>query len=427
MKLIENVSRRGFLQGALATGVFVLGAKVVSEHFWVDNAHAAGVFQPDLFLSIAGDGTVTVVAHRSEMGCGSRTALPLVVADELDADWSKVKIEQAIGDPKYGDQDTDGSHSVRSFFDQMRQVGATGRVMLITAAAAQWNVSAKDCSTEPHFVVHKRQRPQTGLWRTGGRCGQTARSEEGRCSRSKRVRSGATSGKTAMPCSICPTWSPAKPSSAWTRRCREWCTRRSNIRRFSDRRSSRMTTKLRSKVPGVKKTVTIDTFKPPHAFQPLGGVAVIADNTWAAFQGRKSAEDRLGQQSAFGVQLGRVSQNAGSDLAAAGQSRAQRRRRGCRIRQGRQDHRSRVLHAASGARVHGTAGGRGRVSRRQSAGVGADAESAGRAGHACQRSRHQEGRRHLSCARCWAAGSDASRSPTRWPRRPSCRRNSASP
>ena len=101
------------------------------------------------------DGSVTIVAHRSEMGCGSRTALPLVVADELDADWSKVKIEQALGDAKYGDQDTDGSHSVRSFFDQMRQVGATARTMLVSAAAAKWGVSEKECTTEPSLVVHK--------------------------------------------------------------------------------------------------------------------------------------------------------------------------------------------------------------------------------------------------------------------------------
>ncbi len=120
-------------------------------------------------MSIASDGTVTIVAHRSEMGCGSRTALPLIVADELDADWSKVRIEQAIGDPKYGEQDTDGSHSVRSNFELMRQVGATGRAMLITAAAAQWNVPAKECTTEPHFVVHKAQRTQTRLWRNGRR------------------------------------------------------------------------------------------------------------------------------------------------------------------------------------------------------------------------------------------------------------------
>ena len=164
MKLIENVSRhvsphvsrRGFLQGALASGVFVLSARFVPEPLARRGRRSGrGTFEPSLWMSIASDGTVTIVAHRSEMGCGSRTALPLVVADELDADWSKVKIEQAIGDPKYGEQDTDGSHSVRSSFDLMRQVGATGRVMLISAAAAQWGVSPKECTTEPHFVVHR--------------------------------------------------------------------------------------------------------------------------------------------------------------------------------------------------------------------------------------------------------------------------------
>ena len=155
MKLIENVSRRGFLQGALAGGVFVLSARFIPEPLWAAEGEAAAPFEPSLWMSIAPDGIVTIVAHRSEMGCGSRTALPLVVADELDADWSKVKLEQAIGDPKYGEQDTDGSHSVRSSFDLMRQVGATGRVMLIGAAAAQLGVSPKECTTEPHFVVHR--------------------------------------------------------------------------------------------------------------------------------------------------------------------------------------------------------------------------------------------------------------------------------
>src|SRR6266404_5634084 len=160
MNTIENVSlhvsRRGFLHGALASGVFVLSARLIPRPLWAPEGEAAArAFQPSLWMSIASDGTVTIVAPRSEMGCGSRTALPLVVADELDADWSKVKIDQAIGDPKYGDQDTDGSHSVRSSFDLMRQVGATGRVMLISAAAAQWGVSSKDCITEPHFVVHR--------------------------------------------------------------------------------------------------------------------------------------------------------------------------------------------------------------------------------------------------------------------------------
>src|SRR6202051_1627716 len=150
----ENVSRRGFLQGALASGVFFLRARLISSPVWAAEGEAsAAAFEPTLWMSIAPDGIVTIVAHRSEMGCGSRTALPLIVADELDADWSKVKIDQAIGDPKYGDQDTDGSHSVRSNFDLMRKVGATGRLMLMTAAANRWKVPLKGCSTEPHFVV----------------------------------------------------------------------------------------------------------------------------------------------------------------------------------------------------------------------------------------------------------------------------------
>src|ERR1700685_3320763 len=156
MNNIWNVSRRGVLKGALVAGTLVLGVQLAPKPLWASvSSDIPSVFQPDIFLSIASDGTVSIVASRSEMGCGSRTALPLILADELDADWAKVKIDQAIGDEKYGDQDTDGSHSIRSFFDQMRQVGATGRAMLISAAARKWAVSEKECTTEPSFVVHK--------------------------------------------------------------------------------------------------------------------------------------------------------------------------------------------------------------------------------------------------------------------------------
>src|SRR5262245_21956293 len=126
MSPIENVSRRRFVQGALAGGVLILGVRYVPRLLRTAQSEtaAASALEPGRWMSIAGDGTVTIVASRSEMGCGSRTAVPIVLADELDADWSKVKIEQALGDAKYGDQDTDGSHSVRSFFDQMRQTGA---------------------------------------------------------------------------------------------------------------------------------------------------------------------------------------------------------------------------------------------------------------------------------------------------------------
>src|SRR6267143_1194764 len=159
---IENIGRRGFLKGMLGAGAFVLSVRWAPAEMFGSELHAGAsdgmtnaALRPNVYLAIDTDGTAYVIAHRSEMGSGSRTALPRIVADELDADWARVKIVQAIGDEKYGDQDTDGSHSVRSFFDALRESGATARLMLVRAAAAQWGVPASECATEMHTVVHK--------------------------------------------------------------------------------------------------------------------------------------------------------------------------------------------------------------------------------------------------------------------------------
>src|SRR4051812_13500024 len=288
MSPIENVSRRRFVQGALAGGVLILGVRYVPKMLHAKEDVAAtlpGGLDPGLWMAIAADGTVTIVAHRSEMGCGSRTALPLVVADELDADWSKVKIEQALGDPKYGDQDTDGSHSVRSSFDLMRQVGAAGRAMLITSAAAQWKVPAKDCTTEPHFVVHGASGRKLGYGELAGKAAKLPvpkvddlqlknRSDWryiGKESNALFDLSDIVTGKAmfgmdaTMPGMVFASIEHP-PVLGQT------------IKSYDD--------KTALQVPGVQKTVTLETVKPPHKFQPLGGVAVIADNTWAAFKGR---------------------------------------------------------------------------------------------------------------------------------------------
>ncbi len=287
MKAIENVSRRGFIQGALASGVFILSARFVAQPLWADEAEVAAPFDPAVWMSIASDGTVTIVAHRSEMGCGSRTALPLVVTDELDADWSRVKLEQAIGDRKYGDQDTDGSHSVRSYFELMRQVGATGRAMLITAAATQLNVSPGDCSTEPHFVVHKGSGKKLGYGELAAAAAKLpvpkkedvrfkSRSEWryiGKESNALFDLSDIVTGKAVF------GMDAVMPGMVYAS-VEHPPVLGQKIKTYDD--------KAALKVAGVQKTLTIETFKPPHMFQPLGGVAVIADNTWAAFQGRKS-------------------------------------------------------------------------------------------------------------------------------------------
>ncbi len=115
----------------------------------------ADAFAPDLWVSIAPDGTVTILAHRSEMGTGIRTGLPRVLADELEADWSRVVIRQAQGDRRLGDQNTDGSNSIRFFFDTMRTAGAIARTMLERAAAQQWKVDPSECYAELHQVKHR--------------------------------------------------------------------------------------------------------------------------------------------------------------------------------------------------------------------------------------------------------------------------------
>ena len=159
------VSRRDFLAGATAAGALVLMAKTTSAgDVIVEKVELPQHqdFSPDLFIAIQPNGDVTIMAHRSEMGTGIKTSLPRVVADELDADWNRVNIKQAPGDQNYGSQNTDGSNSVRGFFDRMRAVGAKARMMLEQAAADKWGVDVADVKADLHKIVHPASGKQAG-------------------------------------------------------------------------------------------------------------------------------------------------------------------------------------------------------------------------------------------------------------------------
>jgi isoquinoline 1-oxidoreductase subunit beta len=146
-------SRRDFLKiGTLATGGFLLGV-----NFQCKGPKGETIsFAPNVYISLTSDNEVILVAHRSEMGTGIRTSLPMIMADELGADWSKIKIVQAEGDEeKYGNQNTDGSFSVRMFYEPMRKAGATARHMLINAASKKWDVDPSECYTENSHVLLK--------------------------------------------------------------------------------------------------------------------------------------------------------------------------------------------------------------------------------------------------------------------------------
>ena len=305
---IENVSRRHFVQGMLSASAFVLWAgrspllaKAASPF---DFAHSrpgvpalgpaavpsidATAFHPGVFVGIQTDGTVLIVAHRTEMGNGVRTSLPRVLADELDADWSRVEVIQGDGDERYGSQDTDGSHSVREFFDVLREAGATARLMLLRAAAQQWGIPESQCVADPmHTVSDKNSSRQLGYGELALLAAKlpVPKKEELRLKSPKEWR---YIGKPASGVDVHEICS-GKPLYGMDVRV-------DGMLYASIAHPPVLGGKVKSvddsatmKVIGVKKTIPIDPFTPPHAFQPLGGVAVIADNTWAAFKGR----DRL--------------------------------------------------------------------------------------------------------------------------------------
>src|SRR5205085_6681401 len=151
-----------FLQGMSALGGLVLAVGYSSatraadaKKFGADGMPNGWVDDPLAFVSIAEDGTVTIVCHRSEMGQGVRTGMPMIVADELEADWTRVRVVQAPGDEvRYGNQDTDGSRSTRHFFMPMRRCGAAARQMLEGAAAARWKVPIGEVQAKNGEVVH---------------------------------------------------------------------------------------------------------------------------------------------------------------------------------------------------------------------------------------------------------------------------------
>ena len=292
---IENLSRRGFLKGMAGTSAFVIGVSLLPESLLavggdVTSVNPAGpmkkaALQPSVYLAIDTDGTAYVIAHRSEMGNGVRTSLPRIVADELDADWARVKVVQATGDEKYGDQDTDGSHSVVSFFIPLREAGAAARLMMVRAAAQQWNVPATECSTELHTVVHKASGKKSGY----GELAEAASKLEVPKKEDLKL----------------------KPRSEWryigkdavSYDLKDLCTGKGvygqDVRMDGMLYASVMHPPVLGSSPksidntatlavgGVKRTETIDTFKPPVVYQALGGVAVLADNTWSAMQGKK--------------------------------------------------------------------------------------------------------------------------------------------
>jgi len=290
---IENVSRRGFLKGLLATGGLVVAAEFAPTRAgWAAYATGAAkmaggvVSDPHVFISIDPSGLVTIVAHRAEMGTGAKTSLPMVVADELEADWSRVKVVQSPGDEKkYGNQNTDGSRSMRHFIQPMRECGAAMRQMLETAAAQRWGVPAGEVQAQNHEVMHKPSGRKLGYGDLAAAASAlpTPPADQIKLKDEAQFR---YLGKGNVP--IVDLFDITTGRAVYGIDAKL-----PGLKYAAVARPPVMGGKLASydgaaamKVPGVEKIVVIEGTPPPSKFQPIGGVAVIARNTWAAVKGR---------------------------------------------------------------------------------------------------------------------------------------------
>lgn len=237
-------------------------------------------FSPNVFLALDHDGTTTIWVTRAEMGQGVSTALPMIVADAMDADWSRVAIELAPASRTFGNQATMASASVRSMHEELREAGGVARAMLIAAAAELWGISADDCDTRAGRVVHRRSGRTLGYGELAGRAGALDVPSEGAPSDARRILGRPTPRLDAA----------AKASG----RARYGLDVRLAGMRFASierplglgGRVGEIDEAAARQVPGVRDVIRLDS----------GAVAVVADHSYAAFAGRRalSAEHDAG-------------------------------------------------------------------------------------------------------------------------------------
>ncbi|HYS54686.1 MAG TPA: xanthine dehydrogenase family protein molybdopterin-binding subunit [Thermoanaerobaculia bacterium] len=270
---VVKVSRRDFVKiTSAASAGLVLTLQMPRARAAEDEEHAVGTF-----VHVGTNGIVTIYVAKSEMGQGVRTALPMIVADEMDADWKKVRIRQADLDKKYGRQGTGGSGSVRTMWSPMRQAGATARTMLVSAAATKWGVDAKECAVAKGVVTHGSKKATFGELATAASKLEVPKDIALKDPSKFTIIGKKTErldnrdlmhGKSGYGIDV------RVPGMLYG------AVLRSPV--FGGKVASFDDSKAKA-VPGVKAIVKID----PHGAEaPWAGVGVVADSTWAALKAR---------------------------------------------------------------------------------------------------------------------------------------------
>jgi isoquinoline 1-oxidoreductase beta subunit len=243
---------------------------------------------PNVFLHLSPEGLVTIVCHRSEMGQGIRSSLPVLLADELGADMKRVKIVQADGDKAYGDQNTDGSNSVRSIYEDMRKAAATARMMLISAAAARLKVPENSLEAKDHFIIHQSTGQKIGFGDLAIEAGKQSLPKPNQV-KLRPVSELRHVGKL-LPLIDGPAFVNGTARFGADVRLPNQLIAVIARPPVVGAKIKHYNKKAALAVANVKHVIELPHPTPPYSFQPFGGVAVIAENTWAAMKGRDTLE-----------------------------------------------------------------------------------------------------------------------------------------
>jgi len=299
----DNVSRRAFLVTTTVAGTgFLLGVRIperrrhdVGDHE-TEEPSGPEVFAPNAWVRLDESGDVTILVHKSEMGQGVWTALPMIVAEEMDADWRRVRAARAPTRPEY-DTATGGSSSVRESWDALRRAGAATRAMLIAAAAKRWNVPESECGTAAGEVIHKsgKRLSYGALAREAARLTppdtKAVTLKDPRTFRilGKDTKRLDTADKVTGKASFGIDVKQPGMLVAVVARCPTFA---GKVARVDDRKALG--------VPGVRHVITLDPIPRNHP----GRVAVLADDTWSAMQGRRALDIEwdFGDQASFSTE-----------------------------------------------------------------------------------------------------------------------------
>lgn len=290
MATISNISRRHFLKSSASAGAFVLGAHL-APHPIMAEIRGKNAIQPNHFVRIDRDGTVTLTCSRSEMGQGVRTGMPMILADELEADWNRVVIWQAPGDPDKYDpagkdaQNTDGSRSTRHSFQVMRELGAAARDVLERAAAEKWGISRSDVYARNHRLYRNGSDDSLGFGDVVDVAVDLPVGDS--VAKLKEPSEWRYIGKD-MP--VVDNFDMSTGNATFGADVKIPGVKIAVVARapIYRGRAKSFDASEALKVPGVEKVVEIPALPSdtPAEFRALGGVAVIGTNTWSVSQGR---------------------------------------------------------------------------------------------------------------------------------------------